>query len=72
LSLGVLVPGSVAVVGFDGFDFPSAPRFRLTTIRAPWARVARDATHILNSLIGGEDVPALTTVPVEFIRGNTT
>jgi len=72
LSLGVLIPTSVAVVGFDGFDLPPSPRFRLTTIQAPWRRVAQDATRVLNALIRGEEVPLVTTVPVEFVRGNTT
>jgi len=72
LSIGVLIPGSVAVVGFDGFDVMSQPRFRLTTVRANWSKVAQKAAHVLNALILGEDVPAVTTIPIEFVRGNTT
>ena len=72
LSIGILVPSSVAVVGFDGFEVSASPRFQLTTIRARWGRVAEQGAHVLNSLILGHDVPAVTTLPVEFIRGNTT
>lgn len=72
LSIGVLIPGSVAVAGFDGFEVSSSPRFQITSIRAHWARVAEDAAHVLNALIMGKDVPAVTTIPIEFIRGNTT
>jgi len=72
LSIGVLIPGTVAVVGFDGFDGLSSPRFQITTIRAHWAKVAEEAAYVLNALILGKDVPAVTTIPIDFIRGNTT
>jgi LacI family transcriptional regulator len=71
-SLGISIPGDVAVIGFDGFQRAFLPRFDLTTIRAPWAAVGRTATSILMSLVDGKSVPGLTTLPVEFIRGNTT
>jgi LacI family transcriptional regulator len=44
----------------------------LTTIRAPWAHVGSTAVALLNKLIEGESVPALTTLPVEFVLGATT
>jgi DNA-binding LacI/PurR family transcriptional regulator len=72
VQLGVNVPGRVAVLGFDGIDHMSPPPFRLTTIRAPWAQVGMEATRILNALIAGDEVPALTLLPVEFYRGLTT
>ena len=72
LSLGVDIPGQVAAIGFDGFEHPCPPPFVLTTIRAPWAQVGREATRILQSLIEGKEVPALTLLPIEFFRGTTT
>jgi len=72
ITLGVHVPETVAVVGFDGFVHACPPPFNLTTIRAPWAEVGREATRVLHSLIEGKEVPALTSLPVEFVRGTTT
>lgn len=44
IDLGVHIPETVAVVGFDGFPQTAAHRFSLTTIRANWARVGFEAT----------------------------
>lgn len=69
---GLDVPGQVAVIGFDGFLSFYAPRFTLTTVRAPWFQVGRAAIELLGRSLRGEDVPLLTTLPVEFIPGSTT
>ena len=69
---GVDVPRSVAVVGFDGFQSYYTPRFVLTTVRAPWFAVGRRAVELTAALLRGEDVPLLTTLPVEFVPGSTT
>jgi LacI family transcriptional regulator len=71
-SLGVHIPETVAVVGFDGFSTPLSSRYRLTSIRANWANVGREAARTLALLIQGEEVPARKTLPIDFLRGNTT
>jgi DNA-binding LacI/PurR family transcriptional regulator len=71
-SLGMSIPGEVAVVGFDGFSGFYAPRFELTTIRAPWSAVGHQAVKALMSMVAGDAVASLTTVPIEFHRGATT
>jgi LacI family transcriptional regulator len=71
-SLGLSVPGDVAVVGFDGYLTEFSHRFEITTIHAPWEEVGRKAVSILMALISGQSVPAVTIVPVEFVRGTTT
>jgi DNA-binding LacI/PurR family transcriptional regulator len=71
-SLGFSVPKDVAVVGFDGTEHACTPRHVLTTIRAPWAKVGGTAVALLNQLIEGDSVSAVTTLPVEFILGATT
>ncbi|CAN5730258.1 hypothetical protein BH11ARM2_BH11ARM2_31120 [soil metagenome] len=71
-ALGLSVPGDVAVVGFDGFHSIFTPRFELSTIRAPWSDIGRKAVSTLIALGRGETVPAVTTLPVEFVRGATT
>lgn len=70
--IGLRIPEDVAVVGFDGFQLDFARRFDLTTIRAPWANVGRTAVAKLIALIQGNDVPPLTVLPVDFVRGRTT
>jgi DNA-binding LacI/PurR family transcriptional regulator len=71
-ALGMAIPQDVAVVGFDGFSKPYAPRFDLTTIQAPWADVGRISVRSLTALISGESVPRVTTLPVSFYHGATT
>ncbi|MGV3618822.1 MAG: LacI family DNA-binding transcriptional regulator [Fimbriimonas sp.] len=70
--IGLSIPGDVAIVGFDGFFSERQFRRELTTIRAPWSEVGRKAVSILSALIEGDSVPAVTTMPIEFIRGTTT
>lgn len=70
--LGVAVPGKVAVMGFDGFRSLFPTRFDITSVHAPWFDVGRIALDRLAALGRGEDVPLLTTLPVELIPGSTT
>jgi DNA-binding LacI/PurR family transcriptional regulator len=69
---GLAVPGDVAVIGFNGIDVAGAPAPRLTTIRAPWMQVGQEAVRLVGSLIRGERVARLTTLPVELVEGDTT
>ena len=64
---GYSVPSNVAVVGFDGFE-----QMSVTSISAPWFRVAQEAVGILQKLINKESVPFRTVLPVEFRSGSTT
>ncbi|MEO7717274.1 MAG: LacI family DNA-binding transcriptional regulator [Capsulimonas sp.] len=68
---GVNVPGDLAVVGFDGSVSPIPPAYRLTTIRAPWRKMAGDAVSLLLAHREGEALPEQTILPVEFIPGDT-
>lgn len=71
-SLGIAIPEKVAVVGFDGFDQMFTPVFRLTAIKAHWPNVGSKAVKHLHKLLEGHEVPDLTVMPVEFVRGGTT
>jgi DNA-binding LacI/PurR family transcriptional regulator len=71
-SLGLDVPGDVAVAGYNGFIPDPEPRWHLTTVRAPWRRVAEVALDTLHTCIQGQLAPSLTVLPVEFVRGATT
>ena len=71
-ALGVEIPAEVAVVGFDGFNQWFAPKYKLTTIRAPWSEVGAMAANSIFSMIDRNPVPDVTVAPVEFVRGSTT
>jgi LacI family transcriptional regulator len=71
ISLGISIPEGIAVVGFDGLSAEYLQSVSLTTIHAPWAEVGRVATQRLRSLIEGEYVPRITTLPVSLNRGST-
>lgn len=66
------VPEDLAVVGFDGSSTPYGNPGFMTTIRAPWAEVARTAVLYLDTLLKGETVPPETMLPIELIVGHTT
>ena len=71
-SLGIEIPGQVAVVGFNGLDCHHLLRYQLTTIKAPWSKASSKAVEILIDLIAGRGAPMSTVLPVTFQRGNTT
>jgi LacI family transcriptional regulator len=68
---GVRVPEDLAVVGFDDVAPPHAEPLRLTTIRAPWVKVAAKSVELLVRRIEGEPIAADTTLPVAFVAGDT-
>jgi len=56
--LGVSVPESLSVVGFDSTSFCDTTRPRLTAIRQPIEKMAFDATNVLISYIEGAQFPS--------------
>jgi DNA-binding LacI/PurR family transcriptional regulator len=62
-----LIPGEIAVVGFD--DVPSARYLSpaLTTVRAPIEAVGREAVRQLVRLMNGEQAEALTLMRTELV-----
>jgi LacI family transcriptional regulator len=68
---GVRVPEDLAVAGFDGAPNPLDAIFRLTTVRAPWAQVARMAIRLLAEQRDGREIPWATVLPVEFMPGDS-
>jgi DNA-binding LacI/PurR family transcriptional regulator len=69
---GLSVPKDLAVAGFDGIQYPVETVHRLTSIQAPWLRVAEMAVDLIIRQIRGEDVPRETVLPVDLLIGDTT
>ncbi|GCE15900.1 LacI family DNA-binding transcriptional regulator [Tengunoibacter tsumagoiensis] len=68
---GITVPDDLAIVGFDGIETRIHPCRSLTTIRAPWNKVAETATDLLLDLIHGRGVAPETILPVSLVVGDT-
>ena len=68
---GIAVPGQLAVAGFDGFLSTKAPRWRLVTVRCPWADVAGTALDVLQRLVREESVAPEICLPVTLSHGDT-
>jgi LacI family transcriptional regulator len=64
---GRLVPGDVAVAGFDDIPFARYLSPALTTVRAPIEEVGREAVRQLTRLMNGEQARALTLLPTELV-----
>jgi DNA-binding LacI/PurR family transcriptional regulator len=69
---GMEIPNDLALTGFNGFTLPGIPRWRLTTVRAPWRAVAKTALELLVAHIRGDQIPRETTLPVTLEIGDTT
>ncbi len=66
------VPQDVAVSGFDGIVSPVEPAVRLTTVQAPWQRVAEKAADLMVYMLQGEEVAKEMVLPVDLVMGDTT
>lgn len=64
---GRLIPGEVAVVGFDDVPFARYLSPPLTTVRAPIEQVGREAVRQLVHLMNGEQAQALTLMRTELV-----
>jgi DNA-binding LacI/PurR family transcriptional regulator len=64
---GRLIPGDVAVVGFDDIPFARYLSPALTTVRAPIEEVGREAVRQLTRLINGQPAQALTLMRTELV-----
>lgn len=71
-SLGFRVPEDVAVMGYDGFMPSVEPRWRLSTVRAPWRAVGEAAVQTLHACIEGLPYLSEIVLPVELVVGSTT
>ena len=64
---GRLIPGDIAVVGFDDVPFARYLSPALTTVRAPIEEIGREAVRQLARLMNGEQAQALTLMRTELV-----
>jgi len=64
---GRLIPGDVAVVGFDDVSFARYLSPALTTVHAPIEEVGREAVRQLARLMNGEPAEALTLMRTQLV-----
>jgi LacI family transcriptional regulator len=69
--IGFTVGNQIAVVAFNGFNPILTPKYRLTTVYAPWYQVGLTAVNHISSLIHRHAVPAWTCLPVSLVQGET-
>jgi len=69
LARRIKVPDDLAIVGFDGISSPAPQAIPLTTIRAPWREIARQAVSLLLDHAEERTIPEETVLPVEFVEG---
>lgn len=69
--MGISVPGSMKVVGFDGSLVASLTSPTITTIRQPVPEMARLCVEHIDKLLRGELVPNDMTMPVELVQGES-
>ena len=69
--MGISVPGSMKVVGFDGSLVASLTSPTITTIRQPVPEMARLCMEHIDKLLRGELVPNDMTMPVELVQGES-
>ncbi len=71
-SLGIAIPGDVAIIGFDDILFSSLKRISLTTFRIPRFEVGVRAAKMLFGRIAGHNDPAQIILKTTLIqRGST-
>lgn len=63
--MGYLVPGDIAVTGFDDVPESRALGVPLTTVRQSFTGLGKTSFEMLLKLIAGEQVPARINLPVE-------
>jgi DNA-binding LacI/PurR family transcriptional regulator len=64
---GVIIPGDLALVGYDDRDFAAWIRPALTTIRMPSYEMGRAAARLLLEQLSGEELEDATQVPGQLI-----
>jgi DNA-binding LacI/PurR family transcriptional regulator/signal transduction histidine kinase len=64
---GISIPDRIKVVGFDDLEESQYLKVPLTTVRQPFYEIGRMAVNSILSLIRGEKLPPVTTIPSRLI-----
>jgi len=68
----VPVPQQLAVVGYDGIQWPAATRHVAATVQVDLQKIADASIHLIDRCIRGEEIAvSQETIPVSFTRGTT-
>ena len=68
----VAVPQQLAVVGYDGIQWPAATRHVAATVHVDLQKIAVSAVSLIDRCIRGEEIAqSQETIPVSFTRGTT-
>jgi len=68
---GLSVPGDIALVGFDDFEWTDLFEPRLTVVAQPCAEIGQTAMQLLRNRIDGPDHPPVTVRPEATLRVRT-
>jgi DNA-binding LacI/PurR family transcriptional regulator len=69
---GLQIPGELSITGFDDIPEAASTSPGLTTVREPHYEKGRRAAELMISLLQGEDISSLVTLPSSLIvRGST-
>lgn len=66
------VPTDVQIIGYDGIRSHQKDTIRISTIRQPIERIAKEAVKALINIIDNKEMKKEIILPVKFIKGFTT
>lgn len=70
--IGINVPEDTQIIGYDGIRWMNYGKYMVSTIKQPVSQMAEKGVQLLIRKINGEEIDALTVLPVEFVDGGTT
>ena len=72
ITLGLAVPGEIAVAGFDGIGAAHWLGYRLTTVRQPIRRMAEATAAMIAERVDGSSVSERRSFAGELVVGGST
>lgn len=69
---GIMVPGDVQIIGFDGVSSMNFGYPVISSIQQPVQDIAKTGIELLFRLIDGKPVEDVTNLPIRFIEGGST
>jgi LacI family transcriptional regulator len=66
---GLQVPGDISVIGYDGISFANFYNPTLTTVRQPYAEIARRSAELIVQNVQGENIGQNIVLDTEILAG---